>query len=83
MEGAFQIATGTLRSFSEQQLVSCSTNGGNAGCSGGEMTAAMQYVLNNGGIDSEKDYPYLGLHPPLLHSLILFSVFMRACYSSS
>jgi cathepsin L len=41
MEGHHQIATGSLLSLSEQQLVDCSGSFGNAGCNGGEMTAAF------------------------------------------
>ena len=37
LEGAYQIATGSLRSLSEQQLIDCSTTFGNQGCSGGSM----------------------------------------------
>lgn len=41
MEGHHQIATGELLSLSEQQLVDCSSSFGNAGCNGGEMSAAF------------------------------------------
>ena len=55
MEGAFFIATGQLRSLSEQQLVDCTKSYGNMGCEGGAFQNAFQYILNNSGIDSEKD----------------------------
>jgi len=55
IEGATQITTGTLVSLSEQNLVDCSTQ--NDGCNGGEPTVAMQYVINNTGIDLEASYP--------------------------
>jgi len=66
IEGAFQIATGTLRSLSEQQLVDCSQGApyNNHGCQGGNFDGAYQYVMNNTGLDSEKDYPYQGSNLP-------------------
>lgn len=56
VEGANAIANGELVSLSEQQLVSCSKR--NSGCQGGLMDYAFDYIKNNGGIDSEQDYPY-------------------------
>ena len=59
VEGAYFISTGKLKSFSEQQLVDCSSNYGNQGCNGGLMDNAFNYIHDNG-ICLEKDYPYKG-----------------------
>ncbi|KAK6932683.1 Peptidase C1A, papain C-terminal [Dillenia turbinata] len=56
MEGINAIVNGELISLSEQELVDCVTT--NYGCGGGYMNNAFQWVVNNGGIDSESDYPY-------------------------
>lgn len=58
-EGAYFLATGALRSLSEQQLIDCSGNFGNSGCKGGLMVSAFEYITANKGIDSEVDYPYV------------------------
>ncbi|KAJ1256819.1 hypothetical protein BS78_K300000 [Paspalum vaginatum] len=58
VEGMNQIATRQLLSLSEQQLLDCSTNGGNNGCQGGNMDNAFQYIIDNGGITTEDSYPY-------------------------
>ncbi|KAA3453114.1 zingipain-2-like [Gossypium australe] len=58
VEGIIQIKTGKLISLSVQQLLDCSTNGGNQGCSGGWMMNAFEYISQNQGITTEESYPY-------------------------
>lgn len=58
-EGAYFLATGALRSLSEEQLVDCAGGKfGNNGCKGGIMEKGFQYIIANKGIDSEADYAY-------------------------
>jgi len=59
MEGRYQLSTGNLVSFSEQQLVDCSTSEGNMGCNGGLMDYAFTYAESNM-METEAEYPYKG-----------------------
>ncbi|KAL2937915.1 Senescence-specific cysteine protease SAG12, partial [Bienertia sinuspersici] len=59
VEGLHKLTTGKLVSLSEQELIDCD-RGENLGCQGGYMEAAFEFIVKNGGIASEKQYPYTG-----------------------
>ncbi|XP_059194931.1 cathepsin K [Centropristis striata] len=66
LEGQLAKTTGNLMDLSPQNLVDCVTE--NDGCGGGYMTKAFQYVVDNGGIDSEAAYPYVGQDQQCLYN---------------
>ncbi|PKU74158.1 KDEL-tailed cysteine endopeptidase CEP1 [Dendrobium catenatum] len=57
-EGINQIKNGNLISLSEQELIDCNVNGQSHGCNGGLVDDAFQFIIDNGGIDTEINYPY-------------------------
>jgi C1A family cysteine protease len=56
-ETSIAIATGKLVDLSEQEVVSCDTKF-DAGCAGGNMDDALDWIIKKGGIASTADYPY-------------------------
>jgi cathepsin L len=56
LEGAWEIASGKLKSLSEQQLVDCDKNG-SAGCQGGDMATAFEWAETHD-LATEDSYPY-------------------------
>jgi C1A family cysteine protease len=58
VEAAWAINGHGLTSLAEQQLVSCDTADGNAGCDGGFPYRAIEYMRGAAGIDTEESYPY-------------------------
>jgi len=59
LEGQNFMVNGVLSSFSEQELVDCSTGDGNNGCNGGLMDYGFKFVKESG-ICMESDYSYDG-----------------------
>jgi len=61
LEGHVEINSGIDRTFSAQQMVSCTPNprdcGGDGGCKGATAELAMEWVLNNGCVE-ESQIPY-------------------------
>ncbi|KAJ0083114.1 hypothetical protein Patl1_10394 [Pistacia atlantica] len=61
MEGINQLTTGKLISLSEQELVDCDVNSEDAGCEGGLMDDAFEFIIKNKGLTTETRYPYQGV----------------------
>ena len=75
LEGAHALAHDKLTSFSEQNVIDCSSKYnievilhevitavpyGNHGCNGGNIAQSFHYIIDNNGIDTESSYPYKG-----------------------
>ncbi|THD18112.1 Cathepsin L protease [Fasciola hepatica] len=63
MEGQFMENIAFIVSFSEQQLVDCSSDFGNSGFRGGLMESAYEY-LRRFGLEIETSYPYKAMEGP-------------------
>ncbi|MED6175929.1 hypothetical protein PIB30_082952 [Stylosanthes scabra] len=60
-EGINKLKTGTLISLSEQELVDCDMTDQDQGCEGGLMDNAFEFIIQNGGLTTEANYPYKGV----------------------
>lgn len=60
IEGLNFRKTQQMTTFSEQQLVDCDTEQ-DQGCNGGLMENAFEYIKNAGGLETDSEYPYLGV----------------------
>lgn len=58
VEGINKVVTGNLTALSEQELIDCDKPMNN-GCNGGLMDYAFDFIVSNGGLRTEDDYPYL------------------------
>lgn len=58
IEGLYARKYGRLVSFSEQQMLDCDYS--NAGCVGGIMDKAFNYIRNAGGLMTYSSYPFIG-----------------------
>merc|ERR1712201_39633 len=56
IESAVYQASGSMPILSTQQIISCDKT--DAGCNGGDLPTAFDYVESAGGLDTEEDYPY-------------------------
>ncbi|CAA0252598.1 unnamed protein product [Arabidopsis thaliana] len=52
-----KISGKNLLTLSEQQLIDCDIEK-NGGCNGGEFEEAFKYIIKNGGVSLETEYPY-------------------------
>ena len=59
IESQYALFSGNLVSLSEQQVIDCSTDFGNEGCSGGGLIhQVFKYIKAAGGLDSQESYPF-------------------------
>ena len=56
LEALYYMKYGEHKTFSEQQLVDCDSY--DEGCDGGEFLPAYKWIKENGGLQSDTDYPY-------------------------
>ncbi|KAK4472826.1 hypothetical protein MN116_002710 [Schistosoma mekongi] len=67
LEGQMKLLSIPLQSLSTQQLVDCTQDYGNYGCTAGLMRYAYDYVSDYG-IQSEQTYPFVGEELPCQHN---------------
>ncbi|CAI9276316.1 unnamed protein product [Lactuca saligna] len=55
VEGIHSIVNGELIELSPKEIIDCANVGG---CNGGSPQDSFKYIANNGGLTTEKNYPY-------------------------
>lgn len=58
MEGVTKLSTDNLISLSEQEVVDCDVDEEDNGCHGGWPSGAFKFIIKNGGLTTETNYPY-------------------------
>lgn len=82
MESINQITTGELLSLSVQELIDCDGYF-NYGCNGGFMNMAFKYIMEKGGTETDKYYPYTDIHrSPCRTTKVLFlkNIIVLLCF---
>ncbi|KAJ9171078.1 hypothetical protein P3X46_019126 [Hevea brasiliensis] len=59
VESSYLLKYGDPYDLSEQQLVECDYTDHNRACNMGYMTEAYDYIIANGGVTTEQNYPYV------------------------
>ncbi|KAG5443674.1 Digestive cysteine proteinase 3 [Clonorchis sinensis] len=59
VEGHTYIHNNQLETLSTQQLIDCSLEYGNGGCTGGDSVTSFKYLKESGGLERDRDYPYV------------------------
>lgn len=83
LESQWALAGNALTSLSEQQLVDCSMNWGNYGCSGGLMDQGFTYIHDNNGVDTEASYPYTAQDGKCVFDPANVGTSLSSCYDVS
>jgi len=60
IESQWFLSGHTMTELSPQQIVDCDQGRGDQGCNGGDVPTAFEYVIQTGGMESNKDYKYTG-----------------------
>jgi len=60
IESQWFLAGHTLAELSMQEIVDCDQGRGDEGCNGGDLPTCFEFVIAQGGLESENAYPYTG-----------------------